>query len=79
MTEALNDDATRAGAAETIRALIEEVRLIPDAGKLKIELYGELAALFGLANKHPRSRETGVQVTMVAGVGFDPITFSMYA
>ena len=67
LTEALNDDTTRAGAAETIRALIEEVRLVPDAGKLKIELYGELAALFGLANKHPRSRETGVQVTMVAG------------
>lgn len=28
---------------------------------------GELAALINLANGHPRSKETGVQVTLVAG------------
>ena len=67
LTDALNEENNRAEAAEAIRALIEEVRLIPEKGKLKIELYGELAALINLANKHPRSKETGVQVTMVAG------------
>ncbi len=70
LTDALNEENNRAEAAEAIRALIEEVRLIPEKGKLKIELYGEFAALINLANKHPRSKETGVQVTMVAGVGF---------
>ena len=54
-------------AAEAIRALIEEVRLVPDDGNLRIELFGELAALINLTNELPRSRETGVQVTLVAG------------
>ncbi len=67
LTDALNEDGTRAEASEAIRALIDEVRLVPDAGKLNIELYGELAALITLANKHPRSDETGAQVTLVAG------------
>ena len=70
MTAALNEDSNRAEAAEAIRALIEEVRLVPDDENLRIELFGELAALINLTNEHPRSKETGVQVTLVAGVGF---------
>ena len=46
---------------------IEEIRLVPENGKLRIELYGELAALINLANEHPRSKETGVQIRLVAG------------
>ncbi len=30
-------------AAECIRRLIEEIRLVPADGKLRVELYGELA------------------------------------
>jgi site-specific DNA recombinase len=67
LAEALNDDHTRLKAAECIRDLIEEVRLVPENGKLRIELYGELAALINMANEHPRSKGTGVQVTLVAG------------
>ena len=67
LTEALNDENSRTEAAEAIRTLIDEVRLVPDGGTLKIELFGELAALIGLTNEHPRSNETGVQVTLVAG------------
>jgi hypothetical protein len=40
---------------------------MPNNGKLQIELYGELAALINLGNQHPRSKGTGVQVTLVAG------------
>ena len=50
--------------------MIEEIRLVPDNGKLRIELYGELASLINLANGNPRSKGAGVQVTLVAGVGF---------
>jgi hypothetical protein len=50
-----------------IRELIEEIRLVPEDGKLRAELYGELAALINLANEHPRSKGTGVQITLVAG------------
>jgi site-specific DNA recombinase len=77
LAEALNDEHTRLEAAECIRELIEEIRLVPVNGKLRVELYGELAALLNLANGHPRSKGTGVQITMVAGVGFEPTTFRL--
>ena len=77
LAEALNDEDSRLEAAECIRELIEEIRLVPENGKLKVELYGELAALINLANEHPRSKGTGVQVTLVAGVGFEPTTFRL--
>ena len=67
LAEALNDEDSRLKAAECLRALIEEIRLVPEDGKLRVELYGELAALINLANEHPRSKGTGVQVTLVAG------------
>jgi hypothetical protein len=67
LAEALNDEHTRLEAAECIRELIEEIRLVPANGKLRVELYGELAALLNLANGHPRSKGTGVQITLVAG------------
>jgi hypothetical protein len=35
LVEALNDDGTRLEAGECIRELIEEIRLVPDNGKLR--------------------------------------------
>ncbi len=67
LAEALNEENTRADAAQAIQGLIEEVRLVPENGTLKIELFGQLAALISLTNKNPRSKETGAQVTLVAG------------
>ena len=77
LAKALNDEQTRLEAAECIRELIEEIRLVPEDGKLRVELYGELAALLNLANEHPRSKEKGEQITLVAGVGFEPTTFRL--
>jgi site-specific DNA recombinase len=77
LAEALNDEHTRLEAAECIRELIDEIRLVPENGKLRVELYGELAALLNLANEHPRSKGTGVPITLVAGVGFEPTTFRL--
>ena len=62
LAEALNEEPTRLEATQCVRELIKEIRLVPDKGKLRIDLYGELAALINLANKHPRSREAGAQV-----------------
>jgi hypothetical protein len=70
LAKALNEEDTRLEAAECLRELIEEIRLVPKSGQLQVKLYGELAALLNLANKHPRSKETGVQITLVAGAGF---------
>ena len=81
LIDALNAPGTVSEASEAIRSLIEAVRLTPQDGKLRIELYGELAALLSLGiepkNKHPRGYTSGVQVTMVAGVGFEPTTFRL--
>jgi hypothetical protein len=50
----------RSEATASMRGLIQEIRLIPTEGKLRIELFGELAALIALASdedsriKHPR-------------------------
>ena len=81
LIEALNAPDTVSEAADVIRTLIEAVRLTPKDGKLSIELYGELAALLSLGmqpnNKHPRGDTSGVQVTMVAGIGFEPMTFRL--
>ena len=76
LAEALNEEDTRLEAAECIRELIEEIRLVPKRGELEIELYGELAALINLANEHPRSNGTGVQITLVAGTGFVQATYT---
>ena len=81
LVEALNAPDTVADAAEAIRGLIEAVRLMPEEGELKIEIYGELAALITLGqehkNKHPGGDTSGVQVTLVAGAGFEPATFRL--
>ncbi|MEL0032827.1 MAG: hypothetical protein VW712_07670 [Paracoccaceae bacterium] len=51
--------------------LIERGQLVPENGELKIELYGELAALLKLGtepkNEHPQAKSEGVQISMVAG------------
>ena len=75
--DALNREDTRTEATEAIRALIDEIRLVPKDGELKIELFGELAALIGLANKNPRSGDQGLQVTLVAGARFELATFRL--
>ncbi len=48
---------------------------------LVIELFGELAALISLSigpnDRHPLANAEGVQVTLVAGAGFEPATFRL--
>lgn len=75
---ALNDETTRVEASTILRQLVEEIRLVPEGGQLRIHLTGALAQLLVLAqNKKPGLRETGLQVTMVAGAGFEPTTFRL--
>jgi site-specific DNA recombinase len=80
MHEELNRPELRAEAAQALRALIKEVRLIPEDGRLSIELVGDLAALLNLAldSRKPVTRDRdGLQATLVAGVGFEPTTFRL--
>ena len=81
LVQALNNPNTLIEANTAIRQLIERVQLIPVNGELKIELYGEFAALLKLGtepkNEHPQAESEGVQITLVAGVGFEPTTFRL--
>lgn len=48
LTDALSDKGRSVEAAEAIRALLQEIRLLPDEGRLAIELAGALAGLLSL-------------------------------
>jgi hypothetical protein len=64
---ALSRDDARAEAADILRESIEEVRLVPEKGKLQIELRGDLAAILSFAQKgHPGARGAGMRIKLVA-------------
>jgi DNA invertase Pin-like site-specific DNA recombinase len=70
--EALRDDGTRDEAFELIRSLIDEIRMVPENGQLRVELRGKLAGILALAadnNKPGSLSATGLaqQIKMVAG------------
>lgn len=73
LTAALNHEATRSEAAECIRGLVSEIRLIPDPsapGGHQIELHGDLAAILALGegkSKTPRGLSLGASDSLVAG------------
>ena len=78
--EELNRPELRAEAAEALRALIDEVRLMRERGELAIELRGDLAGILALSadRKKPITADRdGLQATLVAGVGFEPTTFRL--
>ncbi len=84
--EALSDPSTKDEAFSIIRTLIKEVRLVPEAGKLCVEIRGALAGILALScrdNKTARISADGsvsvlaVQMKMVAGPGFEPGTFRL--
>ncbi len=90
LAEALAHEESRAGAAESLRGLIDGITLTPDGGELRIELQGNLAAMLraaeaqrsgrsslvgGVLNDGPRSPSNDDLVQiMVAGAGFEPAT-----
>ena len=80
LCEALQDEASRAGAVDAIRELIKSIHLEPEGGRLKITLVGELAGMLSAARDSKRSPDTGdllLQIQLVAGAGFEPATFGL--
>ena len=82
--EALRQDETRAQAAEVIRSLVSEIVLTPEGWVLQIDVRGDLAGILTIAasgkqNGRPdmRTAGSGSQVMMVAGTGFEPVTFRL--
>ena len=82
LAKALQEPDTRSEATEALRGLVDAIVLTPDQTReaLQIELRGNLAAMLGATVQSKRSPETddlSLQVSLVAGVGFEPTTFGL--
>ena len=72
-----------AESRDIVRGLIETITLVPEDGKLHVEIRGELASILSLSasgRASPLARSAEVlaqQVKLVAGVGFEPTTFRL--
>src|ERR1700722_9237177 len=86
LTEALNTPEDRNEAAEAIRALVEKITLRPgpNRGEIDATLHGELGTILGWIAAQavgktrkrdtPAAFATGVSVSVVAGIGFEPMS-----
>ncbi len=81
LREALTDGSRRAEASELIRGLVDRVEFRPENGTLAIDLYGHLAGILNLASGKrkpaPDDRDGLRQIMLVAGIGFEPMTFRL--
>ena len=73
----LRDPDRRTDAMTALRAMVEEIVLTPDNGKLGIVLKGDLAAMLAAASPRSDSADLQRQVKVVAGGGFEPPTFGL--
>lgn len=81
LAEALNaDETTRLEAAEALRGLITAITPV-DGDELSVELVGELTGIMALGDadaKKPRHfHDEACSTTLVAGTGFEPVTFRL--
>jgi site-specific DNA recombinase len=82
LAKALQDPDSRSEATEALRGLVDAIVLTPDQGgeALQIDLRGNLAAMLGATVQTKRSSESddlSLQVSLVAGGGFEPPTFGL--
>ena len=80
----LEVEATRAEAIEQVRALVQTITITPEGAGLKIDIAGELAGILQLASAQKGTAASRVgsgrlaeQVKVVAGTGFEPVTFRL--
>ena len=83
LTAAFTDKALESEAFELLRSLIESVVLTPEDGILSVALRGELTSILALCsgsrqhNAPEASAFGALQIKMVAGTGFEPVTFRL--
>jgi site-specific DNA recombinase len=86
LEQALADPEIKAEAAQIVRSQIEQITLTPNAeDSLDIHLYGDLARILQLCeagerkSERPGTNVPGRELSVVAGVGFEPATFRLRA
>ncbi len=68
LTGALNAEETRQETGVIVRGPIDEIRLVPDGGELRIHLKGELAEMLAIStNQKPGAKGSGLKTGLVAG------------
>ena len=84
LAEALADPRDRDEAADAIRGLIERIVLTPGEkrGRMDAALHGDLGTILewagnGRGKKATDTPGSGMSVSVVAGVGFEPTTFRL--
>ncbi len=89
LTKALNRREERQEAAETLRGLIEKISLTPgpERGEIYATLHGELGTILNWTERQaigkavkttkPAADATGLSLSVVAGTGFEPVTFRL--
>ena len=80
LAQALERPETRSEATGALRGLVDDIVMTPVDGQLRIELKGNLAAMLGATVQKKRPSESddlSLQVSMVAGAGFEPATFGL--
>ena len=82
LAKALQEPDSRSEATEALRGLVDAIVLTPDqAGEtLQIDLGDDLAAMLSATVQTERSSESddlSLQVSLVAGAGFEPATFGL--
>ncbi len=84
--EALAGPATKDEAFTIIRTLIDEVRLVPENGELRVEIRGALAGILALSCQNDKTARIATdgsvsvlssQVKLVAGARFELTTFRL--
>jgi site-specific DNA recombinase len=78
-----HDPATKDEAFSIIRTLIEEVRLVPQNGELRVEIRGALAGILALSSPNNKTARVGtdgfvsVLLPVVAGARFERAAFRL--
>ncbi|MBN1435016.1 recombinase zinc beta ribbon domain-containing protein [Candidatus Fermentibacterales bacterium] len=70
-------NGTKEERREFIRLFVKKVELDPVTGDIMITLLSRPPGLRSRDTRTPASRETGVQIGLVAGAGFEPATFGL--
>ena len=82
LQDALNQPDIRDEAIQVLRSLVERVSISPAKNGLEIEILGEIAKMVELAMENQAKRatldeEAARSVKVVAGIGFEPMTFRL--
>ncbi|GAB6053075.1 recombinase family protein [Magnetospira thiophila] len=86
LTEALNDPAIRSEAFDLIRSMIDKIVVVPNPAwpdDHMLEIHGAMAEILALCagqtpnRKTPAALAAGVLPSVVAGIGFEPMTFRL--